>query len=58
MFITFQINKLEKDLGRLRDPLQIHLPSSYVEKMEEDKRSPLSKIKNIIEETSKKIKIT
>lgn len=58
MFITFQKNKLEKDIARLRDPLQIHLPPSYVEKLTEDKRSPLSKIKDMLEETSKKMKIT
>ncbi|XP_049866412.1 calcium uniporter protein, mitochondrial isoform X2 [Pectinophora gossypiella] len=53
-----QVNKLEKDLHRLHDPLQIHLPTSYVEKLKEDKRSPLSKIKDMLEETGKKMKIT
>ncbi|XP_037299459.1 calcium uniporter protein, mitochondrial isoform X2 [Manduca sexta] len=53
-----EIDKLEKDLARLRDPLQIHLPSSYVEKGVDDKRSPLTKIKDMLEETSKKMKIT
>ncbi|XP_053603099.1 calcium uniporter protein, mitochondrial isoform X1 [Plodia interpunctella] len=50
-----EINKLEKDLARLRDPLQIHLPSPTGG---DDKRSPLSKIKDMLEETSKKMKIT
>ncbi|XP_063821068.1 calcium uniporter protein, mitochondrial isoform X2 [Ostrinia nubilalis] len=53
-----EIDKLEKDLGRLRDPLHIHLPASYVEKSGDDKRSPLTKIKDMLEETSKKMKIT
>ncbi|XP_004931989.1 calcium uniporter protein, mitochondrial [Bombyx mori] len=53
-----QIAKLEKDLARLRDPLQIHLPSMYVEKTTDDRRSPLTKIKDMLEETSKKMKIT
>lgn len=58
LFSVLQIDKLEKDLGRLRDPLHIHLPSSYVEKTADDKRSPLTKIKDMLEETSKKMKIT
>lgn len=56
--VSLQISKLEKDLGRLHDPLQIHLPPNYVNKGGEEKRSPLSKIKDMLEETSKKMKIT
>ncbi|CAB3243367.1 unnamed protein product, partial [Arctia plantaginis] len=51
------IAKVEKDLGRLRDPLHIHLPSCDI-KSWDDKRSPLTKIKDMLEETSKKMKIT
>ncbi|XP_038210211.1 calcium uniporter protein, mitochondrial isoform X2 [Zerene cesonia] len=50
-----EIDKLQKDLNRLRDPLHIHLPPPI--KVEE-KRSPLTKIKDMLEETTKKIKIT
>ncbi|KAL0840114.1 hypothetical protein ABMA28_015421 [Loxostege sticticalis] len=53
-----EIDKLEKDLNRLRDPLNIHLPASYVEKIGDDKRGTLTKIKDMLEETSKKMKIT
>ncbi|XP_050557061.1 calcium uniporter protein, mitochondrial isoform X2 [Spodoptera frugiperda] len=55
-----EIAKLEKDLNRLRDPLHIHLPSNLGGKGggADDKRSPLSKIKDMLEETSKKMKIT
>ncbi|KAJ2946908.1 hypothetical protein O0L34_g16247 [Tuta absoluta] len=55
-----EISKLERDLNRLHDPLQIHLPSEYVEKVKsgDDKRSPLTKIKNMLEETGKKMKFT
>ncbi|CAH0626760.1 unnamed protein product [Chrysodeixis includens] len=53
-----EVAKVEKDLGRLRDPLHIHLPASYQIKGGDDKRSPLTKIKDMLEETSKKMKIT
>ncbi|XP_022816071.1 calcium uniporter protein, mitochondrial isoform X3 [Spodoptera litura] len=55
-----EIAKVEKDLNRLRDPLHIHLPSNLGGKGggADDKRSPLSKIKDMLEETSKKMKIT
>lgn len=54
-----QINKLEKDLSRLRDPLQIHLPPNYApSKLENVKKSPLNKIKDMLEGTTKKIKLT
>ncbi|XP_063532502.1 calcium uniporter protein, mitochondrial [Cydia strobilella] len=52
-----EIDKLQKDLARLHDPLHIHMlpkrgpPAS-------EKRSPLTKIKDMIEETGKKMKIT
>nr|XP_021188669.1 calcium uniporter protein, mitochondrial isoform X1 [Helicoverpa armigera] len=52
-----EIAKLEKDLSRLRDPLHIHLPPP-LKSGDSDKRSPLSKIKDMLEETSKKMKIT
>ncbi|XP_041976691.1 calcium uniporter protein, mitochondrial isoform X2 [Aricia agestis] len=52
-----EVDKVAKDLARLRDPLSIHLPTSYV-KADIDKRSPLTKIKDMLEETSKKMKIT
>ncbi|XP_047521468.1 calcium uniporter protein, mitochondrial [Pieris napi] len=51
-----EIDKLQKDLAKLRDPLNIHLPEHL--KVEGAKRSPLTKIKDMIEETSKKIKMT
>lgn len=60
--LNFQIDKVETDLRRLRDPLQIHLPPSYTSKIAEledtldQKKSPLAKLKSIIEDTSKKIK--
>ncbi|XP_045493331.1 calcium uniporter protein, mitochondrial isoform X2 [Colias croceus] len=50
-----EIDKLQKDLNRLRDPLNIHLPPPI---KAEEKRSPLTKIKDMLEETTKKIKIT
>ncbi|XP_026751427.2 calcium uniporter protein, mitochondrial [Galleria mellonella] len=53
-----EVDKLQKDLARLRDPLQIHLPLTNVDKAGDSKRSPLTKIKDMLEETSKKMKIT
>lgn len=52
------MDKLQKDLARLRDPLHIHLPPSHELKGGDDKRSPLTKIKDMLEETGKKMKIT
>ncbi|CAG9132795.1 unnamed protein product [Plutella xylostella] len=49
-----EVSKLEKDLARLRDPLHIHLPPATPA----ERRSPLTKIKDMLEETSKKMKIT
>ncbi|XP_045446350.1 calcium uniporter protein, mitochondrial [Melitaea cinxia] len=53
-----EVDKLQKDLARLRDPLNIHLPPSDTYKIEDIKRSPLTKIKDMLEETTKKMKIT
>ncbi|XP_039748575.1 calcium uniporter protein, mitochondrial isoform X2 [Pararge aegeria] len=51
-----EVDKLQKDLARLRDPLQIHLPGTL--NTPDTKRSPLTKIKDMLEETTKKMKIT
>ncbi|KOB65912.1 Uncharacterized protein OBRU01_22062, partial [Operophtera brumata] len=51
-----EVDKLQKDLARLHDPLQIHLPPTLGARV--DTRSPLTKIKDMLEETSKKMKIT
>ncbi|XP_046960247.1 calcium uniporter protein, mitochondrial [Vanessa cardui] len=53
-----EMDKLQKDLARLRDPLHIHLPPSNTYKIDDIKRSPLTKIKDMLEETTKKMKIT
>ncbi|VVD04081.1 unnamed protein product [Leptidea sinapis] len=53
-----EVDKLQKDLARLRDPLNIHLPENYKIPKDDTKRSPLTKIKDMLEETSKKMKIT
>ncbi|XP_072940909.1 calcium uniporter protein, mitochondrial [Epargyreus clarus] len=55
-YLKDEIDKLQKDLARLRDPLQIHLPPGY--EKDDDKRSPLTKIKDMLEGTTKKMKIT
>ncbi|XP_023947098.1 calcium uniporter protein, mitochondrial [Bicyclus anynana] len=52
-----EVDKVQKDLARLRDPLHIHLPP-LTGKSEDSKRSPLTKIKDMLEETTKKMKIT
>ncbi|XP_013177900.1 PREDICTED: calcium uniporter protein, mitochondrial [Papilio xuthus] len=57
-YLKDEIDKLQKDLARLRDPLHIHLPTSYSPKSGEEKRSPLTKLKDMLDETSKKMKIT
>ncbi|CAK1552859.1 unnamed protein product [Leptosia nina] len=55
-YLKDEVDKLQKDLARLRDPLHIHLPLHS--KAEDTKRSPLTKIKDMLEETTKKIKMT
>ncbi|XP_013136160.1 PREDICTED: calcium uniporter protein, mitochondrial [Papilio polytes] len=57
-YLKDEIDKLQKDLARLKDPLHIHLPTSYAPKTGDEKRSPLTKLKEMLDETSKKMKIT